>query len=174
LVAAPDPAAVDVEVEVEAMPQKLSGASVWEEELYEHLTSHVENERDLLLAYQRASAESGSSAFGYLAALIVEDEIRHHRMFEDLAEALRSGAELRPVEPRVPRLDWSGEGERILELAGRLIKQEERDARELRHLAKTMKDVKDTTLWRLIVRLMEMDTEKHLEILNFVRTHAGS
>ena len=29
-----------------------------------------------------------------------------------------------------------------------------------------MKDVKDTTMWWLLVRLMEMDTAKHIEILN--------
>ena len=32
--------------------------------------------------------------------------------------------------------------------------------------------MKDTTLWQLLVKVMELDTEKHAEILRFVRKHA--
>ena len=115
------------------MARKLVGASVWEEELYGHLISHVDNERDILVGYQQAAAESGSPAFRYLASLIIEDEIRHHRIFDDLAEALRADAELRPETPQVPRLDgWGPNRERILALTESLIAQEEHDAQELR------------------------------------------
>jgi len=155
------------------MAAKLVGASAWEEDLYEHLTSHVANERELLVTYQQAAAYSGSAAFRYLASLIVEDEIRHHRIFEDLAQALRADAELRSEDPRIPRLDqWGDDRERVIGLTEELIAQEERDSRELRRLAKELRDVKDTTMWSLLVRLMEMDTDKHLEILNFVRKNA--
>jgi rubrerythrin len=152
---------------------KLVGGSVWEQELYEHLTSHVESERGLLAGYQQAAVESGSGAFRYLASLIVEDEVRHHRLFEELAEALRTEAEFRPGDPVVPRLDgWGTNPKRIVELTEQLIAQEERDASELRRLAKTLHEVKDTTLWRLLVQLMEIDTAKHLAILEFARKHA--
>jgi ferritin len=155
------------------MARKLVGASVWEEEMYEHLISHVENERDLLVTYQQAASYSHSPAFQYLASLIVDDEMRHHRMFEELAEALRTEAELRPENPVIPRLDhWGADPDRVVGLTEGLIAEEERDAEKLRRLAKELRDVKDTTMWHLIVRLMEMDTAKHLEILNFVRKHA--
>ena len=141
--------------------------------MYDHLTSHVENEQDLLVTYQQAASFSGSPAFRYLAALIVEDELRHHRMFGELAESLRSDAKLRPENPRIPRLDqWGDDRKRVVGLAEELIVQEERDADELHRLAKELRDVKDTTMWQLLVRLMEMDTAKHIEILNFVRKHA--
>ena len=39
-------------------------------------------------------------------------------------------------------------------------------------MARELHGVKDTTMWHLLVRLMEMDTSKHLEILQFVRKHA--
>jgi len=155
------------------MVSKLVGASVWEEDLYEHLTSHVEKERDLLVSYQQAASYSGSAAFRFLASLIVEDEIRHHRMFEDLAESLRADTELRSENPRIPRLDhWGEDRERVVGLTEELIAEEQSDAKELRRLAKDLRDVKDTTMWQLVVKLMEMDTSKHLEILNFVRKHA--
>jgi rubrerythrin len=155
------------------MPQALIGASVWEEDLYHHLTTHLGNELDLLTAYQQAAAEAGSAAFQYLVSLIIEDEKRHHRVFEDLANALRSDVEMRPVEPAVP--DMAGFGqlpEKILELTDALLAREEQDAAELRHLSRELRDVRDTTLWALLVKVMELDTEKHAEILRFVRKHA--
>lgn len=155
------------------MTTHLIGASVWEQDLYDHLTSHVANERDLLRGYQQAAADSSSAAFRYLTALIVEDEIRHHRMFEELASALRTDAELRPQEPAIPYLDdWGGDPQRVIEVTERLLAQEESDAAALKKLSKQLNDVKDTTLWQLLVKLMEMDTAKHIEILRFVRKHA--
>jgi rubrerythrin len=155
------------------MAAKLVGASVWEEALYEHLTSHENNERDLLGEYQKAADESESPAFQYLVSLIIEDEIRHHRTFRDLAAALRTEAELRPEQPAIPRLEPFGiGGNRIVELTEQLLEREESDARELRRLSKELRDVKDTTLWDLLVKLMEMDTAKHVEILEFARRHA--
>ena len=90
------------------MSQALVGASAWEERLYQHLASHMGNEVELLTAYQAAAAESDSKAFQYLVSIIVDDEKRHHRVFEELANALRSDVELRPVEPAVP--DMAGFG----------------------------------------------------------------
>jgi hypothetical protein len=152
---------------------KLVGASVWEEELYEHLTSHESNEREILEEYQQAAATSGSAAFQYLASLIVEDEIRHHRIFEQLASALRTDAELSSEQPAIPRLDhWGPDPAHVVELSERLIERERTDAKSLHRLGREMKDVRDTTMWGLLIKLMEMDTEKHVEILEFVRKHA--
>jgi hypothetical protein len=151
----------------------LVGASVWEKALYDHLTSHIEKERDLLVSYQAAAAYSQSPAFRYLASLVIEDELRHHRHFEDLAASVRADAECQPQISPIPHLDLpDGDAERVIGLAADLIAEEERDAVELRHLARELRDVKDTTLWQLLVRLMELDTAKHLEILRFVRRHA--
>ena len=155
------------------MSQALVGASAWEERLYQHLASHMGNEVELLTAYQAAAAESDSKAFQYLVSIIVDDEKRHHRVFEELANALRSDVELRPVEPAVP--DMAGFGklpEKVVALTDALLAREEEDAAELRHLSRELRDVRDTTLWQLLVKTMELDTEKHAEILRFVRKHA--
>jgi rubrerythrin len=155
------------------MSQPLIGASVWEDDLYRHLSTHVATEMDLLTAYKQAAEESKSAAFRYLADLIVEDEKRHHRVFEELANSLRSDVEMRPVEPAVP--DMAGFGDmpqKVAELTDALLAREEEDAAELRMLSRQLRDVRDTTLWQLLVRIMELDTEKHAEILRFVRKHA--
>lgn len=152
---------------------EIIGASAWEQKLYDHLVNHVENERDLLVAYQQAAAESHSEAFRYLAALIIEEELRHHRMFSELADSLRTDVEVRPEHPAVPRLDrWGADPEYLVELTEKLLEREHQDAAELRGLSKDLRDLKDTTLWQLLVRLMEADTQKHIEILSFVRKHA--
>lgn len=155
------------------MQARLVGGSVWEEELYEHLISHERNERELLVEYQQVARECDSPAFRYLVSLIVEDEIRHHRIFAELASSLKSDAEFRPEEPAVPRLDaWGRHSPVIAELANRLLDHEHEDQKLLRRLRRDLDDVKDTTMWDLLVRLMEMDTEKHVAILEFVRRHA--
>ncbi|MFI5040473.1 MAG: hypothetical protein ACHQNA_01270 [Acidimicrobiales bacterium] len=157
------------------MPQALIGASVWEDDLYTHLTTHLGNELDLLTAYKQAAEESNSAAFQYLVGIIVDDEMRHHRVFEELANALRSDVEMRPVEPAVPDLAGFGElPQKVVELTDALLAREEQDAGELRHLSRELRDVRDTTLWQLLVKVMELDTEKHAEILRFVRKHARS
>ena len=155
------------------MTEQLVGASVWEQTLYDHLTSHENDERELLVEYQQAAAESQSAAFRYLASLIIEDEGRHHRMFRDMAESLRLDAEMRPGEPPIPRLGgWGPDPRKVAELSDRLVAHEEMDLEVLRRINKELDDIKDTTLWALLVRLMELDTLKHKEILNFVRRHA--
>lgn len=155
------------------MTTKLMGASLWEAELYGHLTSHEESEQDLLVEYRMAAERSGSGAFRYLTELIVEDEIRHHRVFGQLASALRSDAELRSDAPAVPRLDhWGTDTKQVVELTESLLEKEYTDARELRRLAAHLEDLEGMSLWPLLVKLMEMDTAKHIEILTFVRRHA--
>jgi hypothetical protein len=155
------------------MAANLVGASVWEAELYAHLTSHEEGERGLLVEYEQAAASSGSHAFRYLTALIEEDEVRHHRLFVELASALKSDAELRSEEPAVPRLDhWGPDTAHVVQLTEALLERERADAKELRVLAAHLQDVKESTLWHLLVTLMEMDTAKHIEVLEFIRNHA--
>ncbi|HUY06352.1 MAG TPA: hypothetical protein VMU99_03715 [Acidimicrobiales bacterium] len=154
------------------MAEKLIGASVWERELYEHLTSHANNEQKILEEYQSASADSGSVVFEYLVGLIVKDEIRHHSWFEELASTVRTDAEFRPEEPAIPRLThWGAHPKELAELTEKLLQQERSDSRQLKQLEKQLKFQKDTTLWQLLVKLMEIDTDKHIEILNFVKSH---
>ena len=156
------------------MAGNLVGASVWEASLYDHLTSHEESERGLLEEYRAAAEGSQSAAFRYLVGLIVEDEIRHHRVFRELAEALQSDVNLRSEEPVVPRLDrWGPDAAEVLRLTETLLEREHADARELARLGDHLEDLEGTSLWPLLVELMEMDTEKHIKVLRFVQRNAA-
>jgi hypothetical protein len=148
------------------------GASVWESELFDHLVSHGRREGALLEQYSRAAGETDSKAFAYLVNLLIEDEYRHHELFEALASSLKTEAELRPEEPEVPYMDFDrGDRARIREVTKQMLDSEADDAERLKRLHKELNDVRDTTLWDLLVSLMRRDTDKHIAILEFVLRH---
>jgi len=152
----------------------IPGASVWEQRLYDRLRGHQEAERDILQEYRDLAAdESVAPAVRYLARLILDDEVRHHQAFQDLAASIRQMGELQDADDPIPTLrGLRADADRIVALADRLIEVEKEDDRELKALAKELNDVKDTTLYGLLVDLMRHDTEKHLMILKFLRARA--
>lgn len=155
------------------METTIPGASAWTQELYDHLTSHVENERDVLVAYQELAENTDSPAFAYLARLILEDERRHHQLLADLAESIRASAELSSEPLPIPDLGmFRVDRERILEQTEWYLEVERDDQKQLARLRKELRDVRDTTLWELIVRLIQHDNEKHRMILEFIHDRA--
>lgn len=144
----------------------------WVEHLYHHVTQHVQAEQGLLEDYVTAAQATNSEALAYLVNVIVEDEKRHHKMFSEFAAALKHGLEWRNSGTEIPSIDFQKVDSKLMEdVVEKLLDNEERDARELRRLHKMVRDSKDTTLWELIVEIMQRDTEKHIAILRFVRRH---
>jgi hypothetical protein len=148
------------------------GASVWERKLFDHLVGHGRREGALLEQYRQAADETDSKAFAYLVNLLIEDEQRHHGLFTALASSLKTEAELRPEEPEVPYMDFErADRRRVRELTKQMLDSEAEDAERLKRLHKELHDVRDTTLWDLLVGLMRRDTDKHIAILEFVLHH---
>ena len=146
------------------------GPSSWERELWKHLTSHVEAERGLLEEYSRIADDSNSKALRFLANLLVEDEIRHHRLFSELADSLETEALFKKEEPSVPDLDFNlANRKAVLTAIDQLIEKENEDARLLKQLQHELRSVKDTTLWGLLVDLMQRDTQKHIAVLRYTK-----
>ena len=151
------------------------GPSVWERDLYAHLTSHAAEERGLLEGYSSAAEQSPSKALRYLVNLLIEDEVRHHRVFTEIADSLKTEVSFSSNDPVVPYIDFDRAANRdaVIDLTEQLLRKEERDAQELRRLQRELRVVKDTSLWGLLVDLMERDTKKHIAILRFVKKHTG-
>lgn len=148
------------------------GASVWELQMFEHLTGHTRREGAMLADYAELAATTESNALRYVINMLLEDERRHHRYFDELATSLKSESEFSADEPIVPRLDLDrADPVELGEVTTRLLENEQADAKELRRLRKELRDVKDTTLWVLLIDVMLRDTEKHVEILEFIRRH---
>lgn len=148
------------------------GASVWERQLFDHLVNHVEREWETLKDYSAAAEGTNSRAFAYVVSLLAEDERRHHALFASLAASLKAEAELGSTEPAIPYMDFhKSDGARVRELTLRLLKSEEQDSKDLKRLHEELHEVKDTTLWDLVVSLMRRDTDKHIAMLEFVLDH---
>ncbi len=157
------------------MTTSIPGASVWEQDLYDSLARHVESEHDILDEYQRLAGTEPPSFVTYLARMILSDEERHHQLFNDLAETVKAFAEFRYEDERIPPIPHKlPDAADVIEQTDRFLKIERDDLAELKNLKKRLKEVKDTTLWDLVISIMEMDTEKHIKILEFVKVHARS
>ena len=156
------------------MPRSsIPGASVWEQQVYDHITQHVDDEMEVIRAYAALAEETDSPAFAYLARLILEDERRHHALLQDLAETIKTSAQLSSGATPIPDLGmWGADREQILAETERYLDLEKNDNKELDALAKELHDVRDTTIWELVIRLIQKDNEKHQRILKFIRDRA--
>ena len=143
--------------------------------MFEHLTDHTRREGAMLNEYAAIAEATESKALNYVINLLLDDERRHHRYFNELASSLKSESELSGDDPVVPRLDLDRvDRAELRETTERLLEHEKSDAKELERLRKELRDVKDTTLWGLLVDIMLRDTEKHIAILRFVEQHTPS
>lgn len=154
------------------MSQTIVGASSFEQDLYDHLSSHADDEVEALRNYEALAESTESKAFAFLAGMIIEDERRHHAMLADLAKTVRVSAELRGEPAPIPFLDLHKDRQAILDATEQLLAVEKADEKELKGLAKEIKDFKDTTLWELMLEIMRADNAKHRMILKFIHDHA--
>ncbi|MCU0260378.1 MAG: hypothetical protein MUE78_05115 [Ilumatobacteraceae bacterium] len=147
-------------------------ASQWERDLYRHLTHHTRNEGKLLAEYVQVAQGTESKALSYLLDLLVQDEHRHHAIFDALAHSMKAQTELDP-DPEVPLLDFHKvDTTELLAQTRTLLEHEREDQKELKRLHKELHDMEHTSLWGLLVELMQRDTEKHIAMLEFVERHA--
>jgi hypothetical protein len=147
-----------------------AGLSVYERELFEHLVKHLETERKLIDDYEDLASRAGGHA-AYLLRLIIEDERRHHRLFEEWCNALRSDAEFRSVEPQVPHLASTIDPSELTAAVKRFLAVEREDRRDLARLRKQTSDLRDVTLWHVLLEVMDLDTRKHITMLRFLERH---
>lgn len=147
-----------------------AGLSTWETALLEHLTKHVEVERDLLASYQEISEKAEAPYASYLINLIIEDETRHHRLFGDLVNALRAPVE-RVAGTQVPTVTNAANARELLDATERFLRAERADERGLKRLSRrrVLRSMRGHSVWPLLVELMERDTKKHQAILRFIR-----
>ena len=111
-------------------------------------------------------------AFAYLARMILDDEVRHHRTFDDLAENMRQMVEESDDRPPIPSLGgFHTDRVRIQRLTEQLLEVERSDEREPKDLdlAKRLKEFDKVTLWGLLIEVMLDDTRKHIKILKFIQ-----
>lgn len=152
--------------------QPKNASTYWAREVLDHVTNHVEQERGLLEEYTKVAEGTESKALAYLVHILLEDERRHHRLFAELATSLKNAVDWSQVGPAVPAMDFhQSDRAAIRDVTNRLLQHEEADARELKRLHQELGNVKDTTLWGVLVEIMQRDTDKHIAILRFTQRH---
>jgi hypothetical protein len=149
---------------------RATGASVSAIEVVEALDRHGREERELLERYGQYVERSGSSVSTYLVGLIMEEESRHHRMLEEMANTIAWGDLDNAQHRTLPRGGIrSTTPDRGLRSETRsLIRHERRDLRQIRTLGRRLRRYGDVPLWTLLIELMRLDTEKHVSILQFI------
>jgi len=154
--------------------RKAFGTKEWEDDVYEHVSSHGRVEGDILAEYEQlANDEAMSPAFRYLARMILDDETRHHRIFDDLATTLGVLRDHSGEAPPIPSLTgFHADRVRIAAVTDHLLRIEREDLRELKEFSKELKELRNITLWGFLIELMIDDTKKHIKILEFIRDRA--
>lgn len=130
--------------------------------------AHVREEEEFIEAYERLAADVTDPGTRFLITLIVEDERRHHDLMEQMAATARGDATPGNAAPEPPRLSVD-EARRLLGATEHFLEAEKEDRDRLKELARHLRPAREDTLWHLLVQLMDLDTAKHITILQYLR-----
>lgn len=139
----------------------------WAQEVARHLDEHMDNEREALRAYREMCGRADEHV-ALLVTQILDDEIRHHQQFAELRDSLRAEVEGRGRNGRTKTMK-PADVTALLAQTETLLELERNDLKELKRLAKTLRQVEDTAWRAVIVESMELDTRKHVRLLEGVR-----
>jgi hypothetical protein len=145
-----------------------AGLSEWEAGLFDHLSAHMEQEGALLGEYRTLSEHADAEFVTYLVGMILEDEVRHHRVYRELVDTLRNRVEWGD-RPGVPCVSDAANPVKLLVATEQLLEREEQDARDLERFRRELRDLRGASVWPVLVDVMARDTEKHRGILRFVQ-----
>jgi hypothetical protein len=126
--------------------------------------AHVRNETELIESYRALLPRVEDDSARILLETILDDETRHHELFARMAEAARVAAGAGSDGGRRSAADPE-----LLAATERFLDAEREDREQLRALRRDLRPSSDEHLWRLLVEVMEMDTTKHLRILEHLR-----
>ncbi len=136
----------------------------WWAQVIHEFRAHVREESGFLESYEALVSRSDDESVRFLLELILGDERRHHDLFTSMADAsIGEGPFPEPpsLAPETARA--------LLEPTERFLEAEREESKKLSALRKSLKPAGTSTLWPLMVELMEIDTSKHIRILEFLR-----
>ena len=152
-------------------PSGLNGTdpSPSERVLYAHLENHIQAESGMEDLYETL-ASTNHPYITFLANLIGEDEARHHRLFQEWMESIKAMAVLDSPKG-LPAVDRQPVNAETVALVDRLLQFEKADLVAVKRLRKEIGDMVDTTIWGALIETLIADTNKHINILRFVKKH---
>ncbi len=126
---------------------------------------HVREESHFLEEYRTLVDSCDDPAVAFLIQLILDDERRHHALFEEMARSILGDGDGIPAAP----LPSAETVDALLQPTEHFLAAEHEDHERLRALRRELKPARADTLWPLIVEVMEIDTRKHIRILEYVQ-----
>ena len=150
---------------VEPPTQKASEA----EHLLEEFESHDVKEGEFIRAYKEIAENSKDSLIKFLLQLIISDEEKHHAIIHAMAASLKGSLQWTKQEGAIPSLsDLGEEKDKLLELTADFIDHEKQGIKETKKLAKECAGYY-RGLFPLLLKATIHDSEKHVEVLEFLR-----
>ena len=141
------------------------------DQLHRHLAAHVPAETSLIASYrQLAERDDIPEEVRYLLRILVKDEENHHQFFKDIANAF--GDEVpEHHEPTAVKLPDLPPAQLLKQVTRDFLAAERADQRQLRALHKELRPLANRNLWALLVELMQLDNQKHIHLLKYIRHH---
>jgi hypothetical protein len=131
-----------------------------------HIEQHVQDEREMLVAYGTLLRQSDNPAVRYLLELLLDDEKRHHRVLLEMLDQFRTRDNLAEQPPRVPWMTRQPDPE-IAAATKRLRQAERTDLRRLRTLRRKFSQRR--SLNGVLVDSLMLDTRKHIRYLRAIQ-----
>ncbi len=139
------------------------------EGLLRKFEEHEEKEGGFIRSYKEISEKSQDPLIKFLLQMIIADEEKHHMTMHAMASSLRGSLNWTRPEDVVPTLgEVSEEKEELLKLTTDFSKHEKEAIKESKKLLKSTKGYYQG-LFDLLVKTMIHDSEKHVDILDFLR-----
>lgn len=141
---------------------------MFEQEAFDALVAHEKDEEEVIAAYEAFASQTESDLVRFLVTLIVEDERRHHKVLEQLANTIRAQSTFQETGPRLPYFDVHRRRDQgLLGATRRFLDVERNDRARLKVLAKTV-GACGGEVDAFVVDLLRTDTERHIRILKFI------
>ncbi len=161
----PPPAPYLIWEQGEPSAQEISEA----ERLMNEFEAHDDKEGEFIRRYKEISEKSQKPLIKFLLQLIIADEERHHAVIHATASSLRGSLTWTKPRDAIPVLGNLGaEKGELLKLTGDFIKHEKEGIRDAKKLVKSSKGYYQG-LFALLLRSIIHDSEKHIEVLEFLR-----
>jgi len=149
----------------------MTDVMVWAQRIIDRLQDHMDSEREALTRYGQLAETAPDGHVRFLMQLILEDEVRHHKLFAEMTEHLRREMDQRG-EPDLPDLRRTMDADALRAETKDLLALERADLKELKDLRNEVTKVADTRWWSALIDVMDADNRKHIAILKFVRDNA--
>jgi rubrerythrin len=139
------------------------------ERLMNEFEAHENGEREFVQAYREIAEKTKNPLIRFLLRLIISDEEKHHAVTHAMASTLKGDLTWTKPEAAIRGLaDLRQEQGELLKLTEDFIELEKKGMKEYKKLIKASEGYYGG-LFVLLLKSMIHDSEKHVEILEFLR-----